>query len=322
MILGMKGFFTQGIAVLFERAPSLDVLASALALPILKRTDETSSWELGGPTLVVGFRPEVNGLVAVDVVDRPWPDDMGSPTGAPTLFGAWSMGHFGPFAYPGNLERACQQAWNWEGDPSPVIGKHRAFVRVRLSYVFGAADDARVMPAEYDPHAAMGTVVSIAQAITRCQGALAYFNPNGEVLMSPGELAQTLGFAAEHRREPIEAWSNVRMVNLRGVADGWLLMDSVGLAQLDLPDLEAVFAETAFRPNEVARFLRNISLYVAGQGDVFEDGHTTDGPGDMRWRALRFDDALTDPPRRTVRFFPEGGPALPEQRTTKLPRKS
>jgi hypothetical protein len=232
------------------------------------------------------------------------------------------MGHFGPFAYPGNLERACQQAWNWEGDPSPVIGKHRAFVRVRLSYVFGAADDARVMPADCDPHAELGTVVSVAQSITRCQGALAYFNPNGEVLMSPDELAQTLSFAAEHGRAPIETWSNVRMQNLRGVADGWMLMDTVGLAQLDLPDLEAVFAETAFRPDEVARFLRKISLYVAGQGDVFQDGHTTEGPGNIRWRAMRFDEALTDPPRRTVRFSPEGGAALPEQLTNSRPRKS
>ena len=104
-------------------------------------------------------------------------------------------------------------------------------------------------------------------------------------------------------------------MNLRGVADGWMLMDSVGLAQLDLPDLEAVFAETAFRPNEVAGFLRNISLYVAGQGDVFQEGHTTDGPGNTRWRAMRFDNGLTDPPRRTVRFSAEGGPALPNQLT-------
>jgi hypothetical protein len=188
--------------------------------------------------------------------------------------------------------------------------------------VFGAADDAPVMPVDYDPHAELGTVVSVAQAITRCQGALAYFNPNGEVLMSREDLAQTLGFAAEHRREPIETWSNVRMQNLRGMADGWLLLDTVGLAQLDLPDLEAVFAETAFRPDEVVRFLRKISLYVAGQGDVFEDGHTTDGPGDTRWRATRFDDALTDPPRRTVRFSPEGGPPLPDELARKTARNS
>jgi len=313
----MKGLYTQGIAVLFERAPSLDVLAAALAMPILKRTDEATSWELGGPTLVVGFRPEVNGLIAVDVVERPWPDDMGSPTAAPALFGAWSMGHFGPFTYPGSLGRACQQAWNWEGDPSPIIERHRAVVRVRLSYGFGAGDDVNLLPADYDPHAEMGSLVAVAQAITRCQGALAYFNPNGEVLMSPGELAQTLGFAAEHRREPIETWTNVRMSSLRGAADGWMLMDTVGFAQLDLPDLEAVFVETAFRPNDVGRFLRTLSLYVAGQGDVFKEGHTTDGPDDVRWRAMRFDEGLTDPPRRTVRFFPENGPIVPEQLTTK-----
>ena len=322
MLRVMKGFYTQGIAILFNQAPSLDVLAAALALPILKRMDEATSWELSGPALIVGFRPEVNGLIAVDVVERPWPDDMGSPKEAPSLFGAWSMGHFGPFTYPGSLGRACKQAWNWDGDPLPLIAQHRAFVRVRLSYVFGAGDEVKLMPTDCDPHAELGSLVTAAQAITRCQGALAYFNPNGEVLMSPGEFAQTLGFAAEHRREPIETWSNVRLLNLQGIADGCLLMDTVGLAQLDLPDVEAAFTENAFDPSEVAWFLRNVSLYIAGQGDVFEDGHTTDGPGSMKWRAMRFDDGFADPPRRTVRFFPDIGPTLPDQLTTKQPRKS
>lgn len=315
----MKGFYTQGVVVLFVEAPSLDVLASAIDLPILKRIDAAASWELGGPGLIIGFRPEVNGLVAVDVVDHPWPDGMGSPIEAPALFGAWSTGHFGPFTYPGGLGRACQQAWNWEGDASSTIDQHRAFVRIRLSYVLGAGDDAKVMPTDCDAHAELGTVVSMAQAIARCQGALAYFNPNGEVLMAPRELAAVLGFAAEHGREPIETWTNVRMVNLRGVADGWLLMDTVGLAQLDLPDIEAAFPETAFRPDEVSRFLRNVSLYVAGCGDVFEDGHTIDGPGDVRWRAMRFDKGLTDPPRATVRFFPEVSAAVPDALVTKKP---
>jgi hypothetical protein len=316
----MKGFYTQGIAVLFQQAPSLDVLASALALPILQRVEEATSRELSGSALVVGFRPAVNGLIVVDVVDRAWLDDRGSPSEAPALLEALSMGDFGPFTHPGSLGRACKQAWNWDGDPATIIAQHRAFVRVRLSYLLGAADN--VIPADCDPFAELGALVAVAQSVARCQGALAYFNPNGEVLMSPGELAQTLGFAAENRREPIETWTNVRLLNLQGIADGCLLMDTVGLAQLDLPDVEAAFPENAFDPSEVAWFLRNVSLYIADQGDVFEDGHTTDGPGSMKWRAKRFDDGFADPPRRTVRFFPDIGPTLPDQLTTKQPRKS
>ena len=81
--------------------------------------------------------------------------------------------------------------------------------------------------------------------------------------------------------------------------------------------MEAVFHETASNPNEVARFLRTLSLYVAGKGDVFEDGHTTDGPGGARWRAMRSDEAVADPPRSTVRFFPASGPEPPNQPTLK-----
>ena len=84
-----KGFFTQGIAVLFERPPSLDAIASAIATPVVRRIDERSGW-MSGPSLLVAHRPEVNGYVTIDAVDEPWPDGMGSPGEAPDQFGAWS----------------------------------------------------------------------------------------------------------------------------------------------------------------------------------------------------------------------------------------
>src|SRR5262245_43827540 len=174
-----KGFFTQGVVVFFDRAPSLDELAEALApREIAKRLEEARTWEFGGPSLLIPFRPEVNGYVSVDVVARRWPDSMGDPNDGTMVFGAWSMGHFGPYAYPHGLARASKQAWHWP-DAEATARRHTAFVRVRSSYVFGGRKDAPVMPESYSAMPELLFATELAEAILSVPGALCYFNPNG-----------------------------------------------------------------------------------------------------------------------------------------------
>src|SRR5579872_4990300 len=104
-----KGFFTQGVCVLSDRPASLSDIEPALeGFDIHSRKDASESWAIGGPALVVAYRAESNGFVAVDTVDHCWPDHMGDPKNEPTLFGAWLLRHFGPYAYPGSLQRAAQ----------------------------------------------------------------------------------------------------------------------------------------------------------------------------------------------------------------------
>jgi hypothetical protein len=95
-----KGFWTQGIAILLDSAVSLDEIEPLLGdFEIVRRVATGDSWEMGGDSLLIAFRPEVNGFVALDVVNRPWPDTMGDPENEITLFGAWSMGYFGPLTF-------------------------------------------------------------------------------------------------------------------------------------------------------------------------------------------------------------------------------
>lgn len=300
-----KGFFTQGLVVLFERAPSLDALAS-LYLPLLANRKEDGAGWLSGPSLVLRYRPEVNGFIAVDVVDRPWPDDMGHPQKAPELFAAWSMGHFGPFAFPGSLERACQQSWQLSGRPDEQVARHRAFVRLRLSYGFGARPEDPVFPEGIDPVHELRTLHVLASKLFGVSGSLYLFNPNAEVLLDGEKLAQLEDDAAEDERIPIDAWSNVRLYRLEGLADGWSMMDTVGLRQLDRTELEACFPED-LEPGAVADMLRSASLYVVDEGDVIEDGHTLDGPEGTAWRARhRSEGTMKAPPRPVVQLVPEG----------------
>jgi hypothetical protein len=70
------------------------------------RAEGSTHWTFGGSSLVVAYRPDVNGYVAVDTIDHRWPDHMGDQKADPEVFGAWHFGHFGPGAWPGNLEWA------------------------------------------------------------------------------------------------------------------------------------------------------------------------------------------------------------------------
>jgi len=92
-------------------------------------------------------------------------------------------------------------------------------------------------------------------------------------------------------------------------------MDTVGNGQLglpDLPDLEVCVKKNKnYNLQEIDAFLRNTTLYVWRQGEIFQDGDTIDGPGRVRWRARVRKQGLLTPPRRTLRFFPEDGTKPP-----------
>jgi Domain of unknown function (DUF4261) len=301
-----KGFFTQGLAVLLEQPVDREEIAQLLsAFQIVQRLEGSSNWAMSGPGLVLAFRPEVQGRVTVDVVDRPWPDDMGDPKTAPELFAAWGMGQFGPFTYPGALKRALQQPWIWR-EAREVVGPHGAFLRVRATYAGGA--DSPVIPAGYDPLAELRFLTSVAGAVLAHPRALAYFDPNGEVLLSGKLVGDSLAHAAQHGLPPLDLWSGIRLYNLE---EGWALMDSVGNGQLDMPDHEAVFRKGPFELPDVDRFLRNMAHYVLENGEVIHDWDTADGPGGVRWRARLSPEPLTSPPRRVLRWFPENESAVP-----------
>jgi hypothetical protein len=295
-----KGFFTQGAAILFRSAPALDSLAELLPEVLAKRP-AVERWEMGGPTLILPLNRELNGLWAIDIVDLPWPDHMGDPKNEPMLFGAWSMGHFGPFTFPGNLERARGQSYLSQSAP-PLVEQHRAFVRVRASYAFGAGKDDPVIPEGYDPLMEMMQLTTICGRLLEHPDALLYFNPNGEVIGDRETFAATAAFNDERDQPCVDLWTNVRMWN---AGEGWFVMDTVGLGQLDFADHEAVFHRDGVSPNQVASLLRNLSIYCIRQNPTFADGNTTDGPGGL-WRVKSCEESAIAPPRPVLRWSPDG----------------
>lgn len=298
-----KGRFTASAVVLFERPVPLDAVAAALDdFDIVNRIDTANNWAFGGPSVTLAFRPEVNGQVRVDTVAHPWPDHMGDPQKEPILMGAWTLGHFGPFAFPNGLQRASQQAWAWD-DGKSIPERHAAFVRVLASYAFGLPENAPLIPEGYASIAELEFVTRVSQAVLKLPGALAYFNPNGETLWPADMIGGAIASADEQGVPPIDVWANVRLFN---VENGWLVMDTVGNGQFgfpDFPDIEACVPRGADL-RAVDAFLRNTTLYVLNAGDVIRDGDTIDGPGGSLWVCRPRKNGLVDPPRRVLRFFP------------------
>ena len=90
-------------------------------------------------------------------------------------------------------------------------------------------------------------------------------------------------------------------------------MDTVGNGQFDLPDLEAIYDADKFEPSDVERFLRYASLYMLRGDEDVDEGDTADGPGDISWVAMQCDEALSDPPRPTIRWVPQDGSEPPSE---------
>lgn len=305
-----KGIFTQGVIVLTNRSISIDEVAAALSGFELRGVREGSDeWALGGTSLQVSYDESVNGIVTLDAIDHPWPDHMGDPKDEAILFGAWAMGNFGPFAYPGGLSRASQQSWNWEGGRN-IADQHTGFIRLRVTYVLGASEDAVVMPEGCNPVAELEFCMKLVQSLLEIPGTLCYYNPSGEVLRDQDTFRESLNFAWANKLLPLDLWSNVRLFN---VDETWSMMDTVGNWQLDLPDCEACFFSEAYEFNDVDNFLRNVTLYLIEKGEVIEDGDTMDGPGDISWQAELQENSLCEPPRIVLRWMPLDDREVPDE---------
>jgi hypothetical protein len=246
------------------------------------------------------------------MINKPWPDDMGDPKTATELFAAWSMGHFGPFTFPKSLARAVAQNRSLP-NAKDLVARHRAFIRIRSTYVLGADDKTPVMPDDYEPIFELDRITDVAVALLGLPQALCYFNPNGETLHSAQAIQPIRAHYRRLKFPALDLWCNIRLWNLED-AENTSLVESVGMQQLDLPDHEAVFTRGKYEKPAVAEFVRNATLYIATNGPVIKDGETTDGPGG-HWRAKHFNEGIVAPPRPVLRWFPQDGTRFSEKLT-------
>lgn len=94
---------------------------------------------------------------------------------------------------------------------------------------------------------------------------------------------------------------NIRFFNISN-SDGDMLMDTRGLTEIGLHDLQCHFRN--LDPNDVGSLLFNTALYIFENGPVIESGNTVAGitPG-SKW-VCQFENALVEPEREVLDLNP------------------
>jgi hypothetical protein len=295
------GFFVQGVAILFPQAPFDPELEAALA-PLGASPRPGTAQNLHATSWVLPLRSDAGGAVLVDVLPRPWPDAFGDPETDASTFVARGAGAFGPGAWPGGLQRAARGSP--EADALARVERHLGVVRVRLTYALDLPDGAPLFPGGRDPVAELRAVLEVAGAVLRLPGALAFYNPNAEVLVTPPAFERAM--AASGRALPWPLVVAVRELPLEQPAGR--LLDTLGLgAQFDrarfaLLDHEILLGD-GVDPEKARRMLQGLSATAIQRGQDWQEGDEVEGPGGS-WVARRQEEALVVPPRPVWRWLP------------------
>ena len=111
-------------------------------------------------------------------------------------------------------------------------------------------------------------------------------------------------YLASCSREPIQRLGalNVRFYNISNSDSDDMIMDTRGLDEIGLHDLQCHFR--GLDPNEVSHVLLNTGLYVFENGAVIESGQTIAGTGpDSKW-GCQFEESLLEPVRELLDLNP------------------
>jgi len=308
--------FSQCVCVLFERLPAPADVERALERWTVawktKASEGDDGWAVSGPGLVIALPDGSHALV--DLVGRPWPEDSAAAA-SPKLAAAFRAGMFGPGTTAGALKRATEQSWAW-AEGAAIAARHGAFVRLRTGYgrPQGAPDDYH---GGQDPIYELALLTEISRSLVVMKGALGFFAPAGEALRSREQVEAAMGRKAGHSGPPVEMWSNIRALALvQEEGERWLLLDLVGMAQMGLPDQEAIFAEGKEQPDAVQALLRNASMLMLA-GRPIPPGSTSDDAAGRRWTSS-IGSGVVAPRRDVVRWVPEGSPRPSDSLLQKL----
>jgi len=176
----------------------------------------------------------------------------------------------------------------WEA-AAAAIDRHRGHARV-------SSDDAD----GFAPLDRLQGLTRVAAALLGLPGALALYAERGSALTDAAEALRRI--TSSPTTPPLDLWLGVRTFEVAD-ARGFFL-DTLGMGQLGLPDLEAYAAEGAGE-KEVAAWLQNLALYLVQEGAParLRQGDTLDGPDELPWQTTE-DVATVEPVRPVLRFVP------------------
>jgi hypothetical protein len=173
-------------------------------------------------------------------------------------------------------EFAFQQNWNWE-EANDVANKCKYEVLVTEMFSRTLGYKQRV-----------NWFMNFLVAVTKATKPDAVYSFHGQKIIKPVELVSNWDNA---EKQVLYSICNVRLYNISDSAEGELLMDTVGLHSLGLPDFQMRFA--GFEANEIAGLLWNYAYYIYDHGDVIENGNTLEGTiAGTKWKCERMVSSL------------------------------
>jgi hypothetical protein len=118
-------------------------------------------------------------------------------------------------------------------------------------------------------------------AVTKATNPQVIYSVYGQKLIKPNDLTYIWD---KGEKQLLYGICNVRLYNLTDINE--LLMDTVGLNSIGLPDFQIKFK--GYEANEIANLLWNYAYYIYEQGDVIENGNTLEGiVSGSKWKCER-----------------------------------
>jgi uncharacterized protein DUF4261 len=193
---------------------------------------------------------------------------------------------------PALLQPAVQQSWSFP-EAASVLQRCTAAVLVTDIMASGLEYRERLSLFQQVVRAVLDVVPCLA----------IHWTPTQQIL-DPAEYLRSLADPAYP--DFFAGGVNVRFFRISSPGqEGDMLMDTLGLAALGLPDLQCHFR--LLDPNDVSNLLYNTAFYLYENGDVVEDGHTIAGiPSTEKWRC-QHEESLV-PPERVVLDLNPGYP--------------
>lgn len=186
------------------------------------------------------------------------------------------------------LRTSFHQSWNWNEAESVV---NECNFEVLLTDIMSRNLDYKLRLEFFQKF-----VASVVEALQPD----AVWITNGEKIMQTEEYLDCFSF---NDYQNLNGFMNVRMFNIEAPS-GEMIMDTLGLNSLGLPDFEIRFRE--YDPTNIAGNLFNFGSYIFEKGVVIENGNTIQGiEEDQNWKCF-FRESSIEPKRIIIDIDNDG----------------
>lgn len=167
---------------------------------------------------------------------------------------------------PEDYRTALQQSWHWPQAEQAVTG---------CSYALMLTD---LMASGLPYKDRLRLFAGVLRALAETAPCEAIYWRASDKLVEPGAFVQAM-----EEDQLLYGALNIRLFRERPNEEGRveMVMDSVGLAALGVPDVQCHFYD--MNPNETAGFLLDIAHYLFNRGDIIADGETIGRDEQQRW---------------------------------------